>query len=71
MSYNKFDNLYAGFEHRIIPLFLFMWNSLPSVYIVPDSGDAPLLPTLVNWETSLGDLLSPLFMNTVLQLQQY
>jgi len=45
MSYNKFDNLYAGFEHRIIPLFLFMWNSLPSVYIVPDSGDAPLLPT--------------------------
>jgi len=52
MSYNKFDNLYAGFEHRIIPLFLFMWNSLPSVYIVPDSGDVPLLPTLVNWETS-------------------
>jgi len=71
MSYNKFDNLYAGFEHRIIPLFLFMWNSLPSVYIVPDSGDVPLLPTLANYETSLGDLLSPLFANTVLRLQQY
>ena len=41
MSDNKFDNLYAGFEYRIIPLFLFMWNSLPSVYIVPDSGDVP------------------------------
>ena len=71
MSYNKFDNLYAGFEYRIISLFLFMWNNLPSVYIVPDSGDAPLLPTLANYETSLGDLLSPLFANTVKQLQQY
>jgi len=69
MSYNKFDNLYAGFEHWIIPLFLFMWNSLPSVYIVPDSGDAPLLPTPASYETSLGDLLSPLFANTVMQLQ--
>ena len=39
--------------------------------IVPDSGDVPLLPILVNYETSLGDLLSPLFANTVLQLQQY
>jgi len=71
MSDNKFDNLYAGFEHWIIPLFLFMWNSLPSVYIVLDNGDAPLLPTLANYETSLGDILPPLFANTVMQLQQY
>ena len=69
MSDNKFDNLYAGSEHWIIPLFLFMWNSLQSVYIVPDSGDAPLLPTPASYDTSLGDLLSPLFANTVMQLQ--
>jgi len=51
MSDNKFDNLYAGFEHWIILLFLFTWNSLPSVYTVLDSGNVSLWPTLVIYDS--------------------
>ena len=51
MSDNKFDNLYAGFEHRIIPLFYYVWDILPSVYTVHDRVDVSLLPILDHYDS--------------------